>query len=453
MIDLKDKNILIVGAALSGIAAAKVLHKHGARVILNDLKGESNFKDTLEELDDINIEYAFGIEPDALLDRCDMIIVSPGVPLDKPFVKKAQSLGIEVIGELELAYRLAKAPIVAITGTNGKTTTTALTGYIFTLAGINTFVCGNIGVPMISSIEQYGPNDVVVAEVSSFQLESIKHFKPKVAAILNITEDHLNRHGSFENYVAAKSRVFMNQGPKDYAVLNFDNAPCRELMGILKGEVLPFSHEQILNRGSFVKDGIITCRANGKEDKICAVGDIKIPGKHNLENALAACAMTYAMGVKPETIAQALNTFQGVEHRIEFVEEIDGVRFINDSKGTNPDAAIRAIEAVEGPIILIAGGYDKHADFTEFVKAFNNKVKALVLLGQTAEQIASSAKELGFYNVYKTSSLEEAVNKSWQLARSGDAVLLSPACASWDMFDNFEQRGELFKKLVKSLRG
>ncbi|MBZ4666441.1 UDP-N-acetylmuramoyl-L-alanine--D-glutamate ligase, partial [Mahella sp.] len=320
--DLRDKRILIIGMALSGIAAAKVLYRHGAHIILNDIKEQCELGDALNQLEGIKAEYAFGTEPDELLERCDMAIVSPGVPLDKPFVKKARSLGIELIGEVELAYRLSDAPIAAITGTNGKTTTTALTGHIFKLAGINTFVCGNIGTPMISAIEQYGPNDVVVAEISSFQLESIKRFKPRVSAILNITEDHLNRHGTFDNYIAIKSRIFMNQGPDDYVVLNMDNEPCRQLMALPKAHVLPFSRKRELDEGAMVKDDYIICRLNGREDKICRVGDIKIPGKHNLENALASAAIAYAMGIGPDVIAQGLRTFEGVEHRIEFVDEI-----------------------------------------------------------------------------------------------------------------------------------
>lgn len=450
--ELKNKRILIVGMALSGVAAAKVLYAHGAHIILNDIKDQSKLQDVLVQLQEIKAEYAFGVEPDGLLNSCDMIVVSPGVPLDKPFVSKAAEMGIEVIGEIELAYRLAKAPIVAITGTNGKTTTTALTGYIFSLAGINTFVCGNIGTPMISHIEQYNANDIVVAEVSSFQLESIRYFKPHISAILNITEDHLNRHKTFDNYVAAKSRIFMNQGPDDFVILNMDDEMCRSLMPLPKARILPFSRKQLLDQGAMVQDGYVFCRIGGREDRICRTDEIKIPGLHNLENALAAAAMAYAANIKPEIIAQALNVFPGVEHRIEFVAEIDGVRFINDSKGTNPDAAIKAIEAVQGPIILIAGGMDKHADFNGFIESFDHKVKAIVLLGETADQIAFTAKKHGFENIYKVNSLEDAVQKAWQLAQRGDCVLLSPACASWDMFENFEQRGRIFKDTVKQLR-
>ena len=450
--ELKDKRILIIGMALSGIAAAKVLYRHGAHIILNDIKEQCELGDALNQLEGIKAEYAFGAEPDELLERCGMAIVSPGVPLDKPFVKKACSLGIELIGEVEMAYRLSNVPIVAITGTNGKTTTTALTGHIFKLAGVNTFVCGNIGTPMISAIEQYGPGDVVVAEISSFQLESIRYFKPRVSAILNITEDHLNRHGTFDNYIAIKSRIFMNQGPDDHVVINMDNEPCRRLIKLPNAHVLPFSRKQELDEGVMVKDDYIICRLNSREDKICRVNDIKIPGKHNLENALASAAIAYAMGIGPDVIAQGLRTFEGVEHRIEFVDEIDGVRFINDSKGTNPDAAVKAIEAVDGPIILIAGGMDKHADFTGFIEAFDSKVKALVLLGETADQIASAARRMGFDNIYKVHSLQEAVEQAWHLSSAGDCVLLSPACASWDMFDNFEQRGMVFKEAVRKLR-
>lgn len=451
--EVKGKKVLVVGMAKSGIAVAKVLHGLGAHVIANDVKSHDQLGESLKPLEGLDIEYQLGKPAEELVDDADLIVVSPGVPLDQPFYYRALDLGKELIGEVELAYRLSNSPFVAITGTNGKTTTTSLTYEIFKSAGVKTRLAGNIGIPMIEQVLNAGSDTVIVAEVSSFQLETVDSFRPRVSAILNITPDHLNRHKSFENYVGAKARVFMNQGDGDYVVLNHDNDVTRRLAEEAPCEVIFFSRSSILGKGVYVKDDWIVENIYGTEKRVIPVKDVYIPGKHNLENALAACAVARLWGIETEFIADTLRSFKGVEHRIEYVATIDGVRYYNDSKGTNTDAAIKAIEALDYPIILIAGGYDKGEDFTPFVRSFNGKVKALILMGVTADRIEKCAREQNFHNVYRAANMREAVMKAKNLAKEGYAVLLSPACASWDMYDNYEQRGKIFKDVVMSLGG
>ncbi|WP_026485532.1 UDP-N-acetylmuramoyl-L-alanine--D-glutamate ligase [Caldanaerobius polysaccharolyticus] len=450
---IKGKKVLVVGMAKSGIAVAKVLCGLGAHVIANDVKSHEKLGESLKPLEGLDIEYQLGKPAEELVDDADLIVVSPGVPLDQPFYYRALDLGKELIGEVELAYRLSSSPFVAITGTNGKTTTTSLTYEIFKTAGVKARLAGNIGFPMIEQVLDAGCDTVVVAEVSSFQLETIDSFRPRVSAILNITPDHLNRHKSFENYVNAKARVFMNQRDGDYVVLNYDNDVTRRLAEKAPCEVVFFSRSSILGKGVYVKEDWIVENIYGAENKVIPVKDVYIPGKHNLENALAACAVARLWGIETEVIADTLRSFKGVEHRIEYVATIDGVRYYNDSKGTNTDAAIKAIEALDYPIILIAGGYDKGEDFTPFVRSFNGKVKALILMGVTADRIEKCAREQNFHNVYRAADMREAVMKAKNLAKEGYAVLLSPACASWDMYDNYEQRGKIFKDVVMSLGG
>lgn len=451
--EIKDKKILVVGLAKSGIAVAEVLSQLGAHVVVNDIKSYEQLQNSLKPLEGLKIEYQLGKPTEELVEYIDMIVVSPGVPLDQPFYGKALSLGKEVIGEVELAYRLSSSPFIAITGTNGKTTTTTLTYEIFKNAGQDARLAGNIGIPIIRQVRSAQPNTVMVAEISSFQLETAYKFKPRISAILNITPDHLNRHKTFDNYVDAKARIFMNQAEGDYLVLNYDNNVTRELSKRAHCDVVYFSRNTILEKGIYVKDGYMLENLDGREKVIIPVEDIYIPGKHNLENALAACAIARLWGISTEYIADTLRSFKGVEHRIEYVATIDGVRYYNDSKGTNTDAAIKAIEALNYPLVLIAGGYDKGEDFTPFIKSFNGKVKALILLGATAEKIEKCAREQNFNAIYRVKDMEEAVRKAKELAKEGYAVLLSPACASWDMYDNYEQRGKIFKEVVMSLGG
>ena len=449
---LKHKNILVVGMGKSGGAVLKAAVDHGARVSIQDAKGREDMDpDLLEMLDQSGIRSYFGRVPDDM-SEFDMLILSPGVPLDLPFIEEARSAGVEIIGELELAYGIARGNFVGITGTNGKTTTTTLVGEIFKKAGRRTSVVGNIGVPVISAAEVSSDDSWLVTEVSSFQLESVAQFRPRVSAILNLTPDHMDRHKTMENYGHAKARIFMNQTPDQYCVINHDDKITMALSKDCPARVVPFSRKEILGFGAFVEEGVLVVRDDEKKTYLCEAKELQIPGTHNLENALAAAAIAYFAGVDYEVIADTLKTFKGVEHRIEPCGEMDGVRFYNDSKGTNPDAAIKALTALEKKIILIAGGYDKKADFSEFVSNFRGRVKHAMLMGETADNIARTAHEQGFDDTTICRDMAECVEKAWQLAESGDVILLSPACASWDMYRSFEKRGEDFKECVQRLQ-
>ncbi|AOY77430.1 UDP-N-acetylmuramoyl-L-alanine--D-glutamate ligase [Clostridium formicaceticum] len=452
--NLKNKKVLVIGLAITGVPLVKTLLSLGATVIVNDLKPEETLAESLKELEGLKFQAILGKHPESIeeLGNLDLAVVSPGVPLDIPFIKKLKETDIEIIGEIELAYRLNKAPIVAITGTNGKTTTTALTGEIFRRAKKNTFVVGNIGVAAISKALETTEKDVMVMEVSSFQLESVKEFRPKVAAILNLTPDHLNRHKTMENYQSAKFNLFKNQGPNDYAVINYDDSICRKASEGLSSKKLYFSRKVQLSEGVFVENNHIVISYDDRKEVVINIEDIKIPGLHNLENALAATAMAFLMGVEIEVIRTALMHFKGVVHRIEYVDTIKGVHFINDSKATNTDAAIKAIEAVNPPIILLAGGLDKASEFEDFIQAFNQKVKHVFAYGETAEKIYATAEKLAFHHVTIVKDLEEAASDAYAIAKEEDTILLSPACASWDMYRNFEERGDHFKKIVANLR-
>lgn len=446
----KKGKVLVIGAATTGIPVIKELYRMGYKVILNDIKSEEELNDCLKELDRIDIDIVSGSHPIILAKKCDYIVVSPGVPMDLPLISEAHKLGKEVISEIELAYRNTDTPIVAITGTNGKTTTTSLLGEIVKESKRNTFVTGNIGYPMIASINEAKPEDLFVLELSSYQLESIIKFKPIISTILNITPDHLNRHKTMENYINIKSKIFQNQTKEDYTILNKDDSIVYSLKSKPKSKVLLFSRKEILSEGAFVEDGFIKVIINDKRNTIIHIEDLNILGKHNLENALAAILMAYCLNIEPGIIRKVLKKFKGVEHRIEYVCEIDGVTYYNDSKGTNPVSSIKAIETINRPIVLIAGGMDENIDFSIFVNSLRDKVKAMILIGETAEKIEKEALALGFENIYKEKNLEEAVYKAKEISASGDAVLLSPACASWDMFKNFEERGSIFKKIVMS---
>ena len=449
---LNDKKVLVVGAARSGIAAAEFLKKKGAAVTLTDAKSKAQLSEAAGKLAAQGIELALeGQYPEPM--RYHFLVVSPGVPLTVSVVQKAYQANVPVIGELELAFRFAEAPIVAITGTNGKTTTTSLVGQIFRDAGVNTLVAGNIGLPLISAVEEYSEDDIIAAEVSSFQLETTQTFRPKVAAVLNVTPDHLDRHGSMDNYIQAKSMIFANQMPFDYTVLNYDDPQTALLSKQTMGQVIFFSRKHILDQGVFIQNGEIVVKLDGVTTKILPVEKLNIPGGHNLENALAAVACTFPLGVSAESLADTLSAFQGVRHRLETVAVINGVRYVNDSKGTNPDASIKALEAFEQPIILIAGGLNKGSDFHEFAKVIKEKVRVLILLGKHRHEIREAAEAVGYQNIFDVKDYHEAVELASQMAKPNEVVLLSPACASWDMFKSYEERGDLFRELVLNLRG
>lgn len=451
--DLKNKNVLLVGLAKTGVSTIKKLNKLGANIIVNDIKPKEKLEGIIEEIDNLdNIEYVLGKHLENI-ENIDLTIVSPGVPLDLPFIEKIKSEGIKIIGEVELAYKLSKKPtFIGITGTNGKTTTTSLVGEMFKKANKDTYIVGNIGNPVIDTVDLTNENSYLVTELSSFQLESIEDFKPKVSTIINITEDHLNRHHTMENYINAKARVFKNQDKADFTILNYDDSIVRDLGKNSNGNVLYFSIKEEVKQGAYLdKNNNIVIKVDGKELVLMNKSELSLPGNHNLENAMSAILMAYVLNIDTDVIIDTLRTFKGVEHRLEFVTNKDGIMFVNDSKGTNPDSTIKAITSYEKPIVLIAGGYEKQSDFTEMIKYATKNVKALVLLGQTADKIATTAKEHGIDNISKVEDMEAAVKKAYEIAESGDVVLLSPACASWDMYPNFEARGLDFKENIYKL--
>lgn len=451
--NLKNKKVLLVGLAKTGISTIKHLNRLGAKVVVNDIKDKDKLKDILDELSDLsNVEYILGYHPENV-DDIDMTVVSPGVPLDLPFILKLKSKNIEIIGEVELAYRLSKNPIfIGITGTNGKTTTTSLVGEIFKKASRDTYIVGNIGNPVIDTVDVANENSVLVTELSSFQLESIDTFKPHVSAILNFTEDHLNRHHTMKAYMEAKARIFENQDSKDFCVLNYDDKDVRALSDNVKAKKIFFSRKKSLECGIYLDEDQNIIINMGKKITLLNKDELSLPGDHNLENCMAAAAIAYVSNIDIDVIRKVLKTFAGVEHRQEFVRNLNGIMFVNDSKATNPDSSIKAVQSYNRPIVLIAGGMDKQSSFDEFLDASKENVYALVLLGETAQKIKECAQNKGFDNITVVKDMKEAVDASYQIAKDGDLVLLSPACASWDMYKSFEVRGIDFKDNVNNLR-
>lgn len=444
--DLRKQEVLVVGAGLSGVAACRFLLGRGARVTLSDNKNIAALPAEAQALMQQGVEFLPQQNPPAGL-PWRLVVKSPGVPPGIPVLTQARQAGIPIWGELELAYRYAKAPFIAITGTNGKTTTTALLGYLLHEAGKKVLVGGNIGAPLIGQVE--GDYEYIVAETSSFQLEDSEQFRAHVALLLNLSPDHLDRHGDMEHYLAAKARVLRHQQAEDFAVLNYDDAALRPLAEQTPAQVLWFSLENVPPQGVFLADGQIFIREQQKNIHVMPANGIYIKGRHNWQNAMAAVAAAYALGVDAAVIARALAGFPGVEHRLEFVCEKDGIIYVNDSKGTNPDSTEKALLAYDKPLVLIAGGYDKQADFAPLMPLIKQRARHMVVLGQTAEQLRQTAAAAGYTEVSRAESFEEAVALARQAAQSGDVVLLSPACASWDMFENFEARGNRFKELVR----
>lgn len=452
--DVRGKRVLVCGMARSGIAAARLLCELGAHVTISDLKEESAFDGQLAFLHDMDCVFALGQAPDAYIPGQDMMVISPGIAWAKPFVQNAIAQGIEVIGELELGARFSRGELVAITGTNGKTTTTTLVGEIFKAAGRTTHVVGNIGYPITATAGGSTDADVTVAEVSSYQCEGISTFHPRVGAVLNITEDHIVRHGSMEVYIAMKRRIFANQTARDVAVFNYDDATCREMAKGLAAKVAWFSRKSEVERGAFVRDGQIVLAMDGKTQTVCRADEVFIPGPHNLENALAAVAITGAMGVSCEVMREVLRTFRGVEHRIETVRELDGVTWINDSKGTNVDSTQKAIATMTRPTVLILGGSDKKVSFDPLAEtiAAAPLIEHCVLIGDTAGQIRAALDRVGYTACTMTGyDFDACLATCRSLAKPGGCVLLSPACASFDMFKDYEDRGRIFKEKVMAL--
>jgi UDP-N-acetylmuramoylalanine--D-glutamate ligase len=449
-----DRKVLVAGTGKSGVCASELLLRTGNKVILFDENvklDDETIKSKLNGVDTSKLEIVLGELTDEVIAECSMMVISPGIRTDAPFVLKCREAGLPVWSEIELAYYYEKGKVAAITGTNGKTTTTTLVGEIMKACVAETYVVGNIGIPYTSVADKTSETSVSVAEISSFQLETIIDFRPKVSAILNITPDHLDRHYTFENYANCKADVTKNQTDEDYAILNLDDEETVKLASRIPAHIVYFTHNKILDEGVFVQDGNIVIADKGQVKTVMPVSDMKLLGEHNLENYLAAVGISYYMGAPVETIKQVCSEFKGVAHRIEYVRTVNGVEYYNDSKGTNPDAAIKAIKAMKTTTFLIGGGYDKHSTYDEWIEAFDAKVKYLVLIGQTAEKIALCAKQHGFNSIVILESLQAAVDFCYENAKPGDAVLLSPACASWGMFDNYEQRGDMFKEFVGKL--
>lgn len=451
------KKVLVAGAGKSGICATKQLLRNGERVVLFDENPKGNLSEAtlLEklELKENTENLTIWLNPltEALLDEIDCMVISPGIPTDAAFVLQVKNAEIPVWSEIELAYQYEKGTVAAITGTNGKTTTTTLVGEILKAYNDKTFVVGNIGIPYTSVSDQTTGDSMTVAEVSSFQLETIHEFCPHVSAILNLTPDHLDRHYTFDNYVECKAAIAKNQKETDYIVLNYDDEEVQKRSVNTFAKTIFFSHEKELEDGVFVKENGIVIREDGNEHFVMPLSEFHLLGTHNIENLLAAVAISYYMGVDTDTIRRVCGAFKGVAHRIEYVRTVKDVMYYNDSKGTNPDAAIKAIQAMVRPTFLIGGGYDKKSSYDEWILSILGKVKTLVLIGQTAQAIAACAQKHQFHSVVILEDLEQAVNYCHAHAQPGDAVLLSPACASWGMFENYEQRGDMFKKYVMEL--
>lgn len=450
--NLQGKKVIVAGSGISGMGAVRLLNALQAEVVLYD--GNKNLKqeDIEERLPEgKKPEIVLGTLTEEALDGAEIMVVSPGIAADAPCVEQAREAGLIIWGEIELAYQSSKGRLAAITGTNGKTTTTALTGEILKSFYESTFVVGNIGIPYTSVALDMKEESVTVAEISSFQLEMVWEFAPEVTAILNITPDHLDRHKTMDNYIAVKESITKNQKADGVCVLNYEDEVLRKFGEELSVPVVFFSSRRELKTGVYLDGEMITYRTEAAVIPVVKVSEMKLVGIHNVENVMAAVAITAAMGVPMENIRETIKNFKAVEHRVEFVREKDDVLYYNDSKGTNPDASIQAIRAMSRPTILIGGGYDKHSEFDTYIGAFDGKVKYLVLMGATRDKIAATAREMGFTDIIMADSMKEAVEICAAKAEPGDAVLLSPACASWGMFKNYEERGCLFKQYVNEL--
>lgn len=452
----RSQKVLVAGTGISGISSAKLLLEKGGAVILYDSNADLDQEKLRSEFEeDAKLTILLGELDRRDLAGVELCIISPGISLEAPFVEVLDQARIPIWGEIQLAYQCARGRLAAITGTNGKTTTTALVGEIMKSKYEDVHVVGNIGIPYTQVALETKDDSVTVAEISSFQLETIMDFRPDVSAILNITPDHLNRHRTMENYIAVKESITMNQTESDICVLNYDD-PVLRAFGSPDNEqrrcrVIFFSSRTALAEGYYLDGDMICFAHNGRISEIVDVRELNLLGRHNYENVMAAVAIGSAMGVSIDRIRRAVKSFKAVEHRIEFVLERSGVRYYNDSKGTNPDAAIQAVRAMPGPILLIAGGYDKEAQYDEWVEEFEGRVKYLVLIGQTRDKIAECAKEHGFTDIMYAEDMSEAVRVCASYANMGDNVLLSPACASWGMFKNYEERGRIFKECVRNL--
>jgi UDP-N-acetylmuramoylalanine--D-glutamate ligase len=453
-LEFKDKRILVIGLGKSGLAVIDALKKRSAKLIAYDDKTREELGEEIVNKIGPDIRLYAGKKPEINKENIDLVVVSPAVSMEFDLVQQAFKNDIKVISELELAY-IIKSPVTemfAITGTNGKTTTTSLLEYILQKAGLNAQAGGNIGIPLCNLVDEINKG-IIVIEASSFQLERAETFRPHIAGILNVTPDHLDRHKTVAAYAASKAKIFSCQDENDFLFLNYDDAIVRKFADIAKSRVIFYSTDEVLSEGICVDAGQVVIKYNGQATVICPQEEIRLRGKHNLENVLCATGMAWAAGIKSEIIAESLREFKAVRHRIEEVASIEGILYINDSKGTNPVSTIKALESFNQPIILIAGGRNKGSDFADLAPVINEKVKYLVLLGEAKDTMQTAVIKVGFSNnnIYKVDSLEKAVEKAVSLSQTGDVVLLSPACASWDMFASYEQRGDLFCSIVKNM--
>ncbi|MBR1693636.1 MAG: UDP-N-acetylmuramoyl-L-alanine--D-glutamate ligase [Lachnospiraceae bacterium] len=450
--DFTGKRVLIVGTKKSGMAALGLLKQHGAQTILYDGNEQLSEEDIRSELPPgVETDIRIGTLSEKDKEAIELIVISPGVPIDSPLVLEFQERKVPIWGEVELAYAFEKGKVLAITGTNGKTTTTALLGQIMQDATHKAFTVGNIGIPYTQMVSGTEEDSVTVAEISSFQLETVHAFRPAVSAILNITPDHLNRHHTMECYVQTKERIAAMQTKAETCVLNYEDSYTRQFGLVTTARPVYFSGAHELENGFYYKDGVIYKAEGGKATRLLAMSETHLLGVHNAENIMAAVAMADSYGIAMEQILESVKSFHAVEHRLEFVATKRGVDYYNDSKGTNPDAAIKGIGAMVKPTFLIGGGYDKGSEYDEWIESFDGKVKKLVLIGQTREKIADCAKRHGFEDYVFAESLEEAMELCIKEAKEGDCVLLSPACASWGMFPNYEVRGNRFKDMVLAI--
>ena len=444
---LAGRRVTVVGLARSGIAAIRLLRETGAIVTGSDVKALAALGREVAALRDAGVRLVTNGDAHRAFEGATLVVVSPGVPLDAPQLAPARAAGLPIIGELELGWRAMEAETIAITGTNGKTTTTALTGALLAEQPRPVLVAGNIGTPLAAHALTFPRDGLVVAEVSSFQLESIDAFQPRVAAVLNVTPDHLDRHGSFDAYVDAKARIFRNQAPTDCAVLNADDPAAAALARRTRARVVWFSRRRPLEPGVFVHDGWVAARLNGHVEAICPLAEMQLRGQHNVENVLAATACALWRGLGAAAIRRAIGRFRAVEHRIEFVRDLRGVQFYNDSKGTNVASTVKALESFQERVVLIAGGKGKGQDFAPLAEAARGRVNHAVVIGEDGPRIAAALGAIGI-TASAAATMQAAIEAARAQARPGDVVLLSPACASFDMFDNYEHRGDLFKRLV-----
>ncbi len=443
------KKVLVVGLGRSGVAASEVLRRYACEVTATDTGQKEDLSSEVRGLEEQGVRLALGGHDMSLLKGADLVILSPGVPRTIPLIEEATRMGIPVRSEIEIAWELSRADIIAVTGTNGKSTVVTLLGKVVAAAGMEVAVAGNIGIPLCAVAEDVPEGGVIVAEISSFQLESIQRFHPRVSVLLNVTPDHLDRYADFESYVAAKARVFSNQGPSDFAVINADDPVQRSMTTSLTPKVLAFSfRERKVRDGAFIRGSSFWFRHAGAESEVTAVDDISLRGPHNIANVMACICASAAVGVRPEQMKSPVEEFRGLEHRLEEVAEIDGVTFVNDSKATNVDSLRYSLLSFDGPLVLIAGGKDKGGNFANLSSLASEKVKHVVLIGQAADKIKSSWPHL---KSHRASTMEEAVSIAFRLSVPGDSVLLAPGCASFDMFRDFEHRGQVFKEAVHSL--